>query len=102
VEEGAGMADLRGLILQPEQDASSGVIYRLQVGEQEFRVSKKTIEKAPRGSRLRETVEVLDRFVTGMVAALHGGAASAQRSDVKQYSPKSALQWIDLVKILGR
>jgi hypothetical protein len=97
-----GPLDICGLILQSEQDArgsslelpsvakkpSGGVIYRLQVGEKEFRVSKKTIEKAPRGSRLRETVEVLDRFVTGMVEALLGGAASSQRSDVKQHSPK--------------
>ncbi len=81
---------------------AGGVIFRLQVGEQEFRVSKKTIEKAPRGSRLREAVEVLDRFVTSMVAALLEGEASAKRSDVNQHSQKSALQWLDIVKILGR
>ena len=81
-----GPLDICGLIVAKKP--SGGVIYRLQVGEQEFRVSKKTIEKAPRGSRLRETVEVLDRFVTGMVEALLGGAASSQRSDVKQHSPK--------------
>jgi hypothetical protein len=103
------MADLNTIILESEQKAlasrtprphiaganapdteragradavGEGRTYRVQVGEQVFRISAKTLEKAPRESRLREAVEALGRFVSGMVAELLESTPSAERSGV--------------------
>ena len=42
---------------------AKGRIYRLDIGGREFRATLATIEQAPQGSRLRETVEALEKFM---------------------------------------
>lgn len=42
---------------------AEGRIYRLDIGGREFRTTRATIEQAPEGSRLRSTVEALEKFM---------------------------------------
>jgi cell fate (sporulation/competence/biofilm development) regulator YlbF (YheA/YmcA/DUF963 family) len=42
---------------------AEGRIYRLDIGGREFRATLATIEQAPQGSRLRSTVEALEKFM---------------------------------------
>jgi len=59
-----------GVIFNSQHSDTKDYMYRIQVGDRQFRITIETISKAPNTSRLRESVQALDDFLENYIKTM--------------------------------